>query len=341
MNVPLLIGAIVRQTTVLIAQLATTGGVRAPLAQVADQVFADLVRELERQGVSRKVSADMFGMGLRSYLRRIQRLGESSTERGRSLWEAVLDYLQGTGVVMRAQVFEHFHRDDETQLRGVLHDLTESGLVFCSGTGAESAYRAATDEELGTLRRTRKGEGLDELLWAIVYRSGPLERDELLALGGVADSDLDASLERLIASQRVALVQRNGKRLYSAMSFLVELGSPVGFEAAVFDHFQALVKTVSCRLRNEAPPLDLPEGLGVLDAVGGSTYTFDLWNGHPLAADVLSTLAQFRERLSGLRQRVEQHNREHGLPPNTVSVVSYAGQCLISQENGDGDEPPS
>src|SRR6478752_7689701 len=111
MTIELLIHAIVRQTTILIAQLATSQGVRAPLAQVANQVFMDLVRELERQGLSRKVSADMFGMGLRSYLRRIQRLGESSTESGRSLWEAVLDYLQERGVVSRAQVFARFHRD--------------------------------------------------------------------------------------------------------------------------------------------------------------------------------------------------------------------------------------
>jgi len=89
MTIPLLVAALVRQTTVLIAPAATTGGVRVPLAQVADQVFLDLVRELERQNVSRKVSVDMFGMGLRSFLRRIQRLAESSTERGRSLWEAV------------------------------------------------------------------------------------------------------------------------------------------------------------------------------------------------------------------------------------------------------------
>ena len=34
--------------------------VRAPLAHVANQVFLDLANELEAQGVSRKVSADMF-----------------------------------------------------------------------------------------------------------------------------------------------------------------------------------------------------------------------------------------------------------------------------------------
>jgi hypothetical protein len=50
----LLIDAIVRQTTVFIAQLATAGGVRTPIADVAEQVFLELVRELERQGVSQK-----------------------------------------------------------------------------------------------------------------------------------------------------------------------------------------------------------------------------------------------------------------------------------------------
>src|SRR5689334_17368653 len=117
MNVELLIHAIVRQTTLLIAQLATGGGVRAPLSQVADQVFLDLVSELERQGVSRKVSADMFGMGLRSYRRKIQRLTESSTERGRSLWEAVLEHVRGSGPVSRLELLERFVRDDEAQVR--------------------------------------------------------------------------------------------------------------------------------------------------------------------------------------------------------------------------------
>src|SRR5690554_6207663 len=134
MHARLLIDAIVRQTTVLIAQLATSGGVRAPLAHIANQVFLDLAAELDAQGVSRKVSADMFGMALRTYLRKIQRLNESSTDRGRSLWEAVLQFVSEKPVVTRLQVLERFYRDDEALVRGVLHDLVETGLVFCSGT---------------------------------------------------------------------------------------------------------------------------------------------------------------------------------------------------------------
>ena len=55
-----------------------------PLAHVANQVFLDLTQELHAQGVSRRVSADMFGLALRAYLRKIQRLRESTTDRGRS-----------------------------------------------------------------------------------------------------------------------------------------------------------------------------------------------------------------------------------------------------------------
>src|SRR5512145_1463411 len=128
MTIELLIRAIVRQTMILIAQLATSGGTRAPLTRVADQVFLDLVRELSRQGVSRKVSADMFGLGLRTYQRKIQRLIESSTRQGRSLWLSILDYLKTHGVTTRADLLLHFAGDDEVLVRGVLFDLCETGL---------------------------------------------------------------------------------------------------------------------------------------------------------------------------------------------------------------------
>ena len=84
MNVKLLIDAIMRQTTVLIAQLSTAAGVRAPLAHLADQVFVTLAKEIEAQGVGRKVVADMFGMALRSYQKKTQRLGGSQTEQGKT-----------------------------------------------------------------------------------------------------------------------------------------------------------------------------------------------------------------------------------------------------------------
>ncbi len=331
MTVPLLVAALVRQTTVLVAQLATTGGVRAPLAQVADQVFLDLVRELERQGISRKVSADMFGMGLRSYLRRIQRLSESSTELGQSLWEAVLTYLHESGAVTRGQILERFYRDEEVQVRAVLHDLTTSGLVFASGTGTGSVYRAAGEDELGALARARGAEGLDELIWALVYRMGPIGHDELEALAGPVAPELDATLTRLATAGRIQLETTPQGARYFATTFVVGRGTTAGFEASVFDHFQAVVQTICCRLRGETTSLPIGE-LDPADVVGGSTYTFDLWPEHPLVEKVVRTLADYRTRMSALRADVEAYNAEVGLPVHFEQVTSYAGQCVIPQD---------
>jgi hypothetical protein len=84
MHPKLLIDAITRQTTVLIAQLSTSAGLRAPLAHVADQVFVELARELEAQGLGKKVVADMFGMALRGYQKKVQRLSLGVGSRDRS-----------------------------------------------------------------------------------------------------------------------------------------------------------------------------------------------------------------------------------------------------------------
>ena len=325
MNLQLLIDSIVRQTTVLIAQLATARGLRAPLAHVASQVFFDLSEELNRQGVSRKVSADMFGLALRTYLRKIQRLSEGSTERGRSLWQAVLELLQGGDVMTRAEICARFRHDEGELVGGVLHDLTESGLVFRTGTGPATTYRAATQEELGKLSQLGDSAGFDTLLWALIYREGPLSAAELGKR--TRQTGLDAALERLTSLGHVRKVARGDEVVYEAEQLYIARHAPAGWEAAVFDHFQAMVKTIAMRVTD-------PEGDA--EQVGGSTYSFEVWEGHPYEQEVLGQLAQFRQRTSELRARLRAYNQAHTRPQRFAQVTIYGGQCVVhSEEDGD------
>lgn len=326
MNLQLLIDSIIRQTTVLIAQLATAQGVRAPLANVANQVFLDLANELNEQGVSRKVCADMFGMALRTYLRKIQRLTESSTDRGRSLWEAVLSYLEQVGIATRANVLNRFHRDDAELVRGVLHDLCESALVFRTGSGAGTAYRIARQEELGQLRGNDEGKGYDELVWVLVYREGPIGREALGKL--TRTKDLDAVLERLVGAGRVR-VQAGDEPTYSASDFFVPKDAPVGWEAAVFDHFHALVTTIAAKLADDGSRRD---------QIGGSTYSFDVWPGHPLEREALAQLSEFRERTSKLRERIREYNAAANRPDAFLTVTLYAGQSVLENSAAPGPQ---
>jgi hypothetical protein len=323
MHVHLLIDSIVRQTTVLIAQLATSGGARAPLANIANQVFLELAEELESQGVSRKVSADMFGMALRTYLRKIHRAKESSTEHGRSLWEAVLTFITQQNVASRAAIAERFYRDDEVVLRGVLHDLTESGLVFSSGSGHHALYRAATSEDLGRRVQTDP-TGIDELLWAVIYRDGPLGEEGLVKRYNVEPAVIARALERLLDSGRIVREEGESSAQYRAPEFVVLRGAEVGWEGAFYDHFHAVVKNL-CRWLSEFDE-------GVAHTAHASTYTLDVWEGHPFEEQARELIGRYRDEVSALRTRIEKYNATHAVPDSYAQVVFYAGQCVLPQD---------
>lgn len=326
MSSELLIETIVRQTTVLIAQLATAGGIRTPLADVAEQVFLDLVRELERQGVSRKVAADMFGMALRTFRRRLQRLSESRTHANRSLWEAVYSFVGTRDIVAQSEVLREFHRDEEELVRGVLNDLVESGLVFRSGKGASAKYRSARGNDREHHDGEDERETVDALIAAIVYRFGPLTPSELSRTVSLSPAALQGAIGRLTATGQLVRAGVDAHAALSAPALVRPLGTPAGWEAAVFDHYQALVNTVSAKLRAGR------EGAKGADLVGGSTYTLEVWPGHPLEAEALSQLAVLRKQLSDLRTRVAAHNQSTQMPEQSTRVIVYFGQNVIECE---------
>ncbi len=318
MNVRLLIDIIVREATVLIAQLATSGGLRAPLAHVAGQVFVELAAELEREGVTKKVSADMFGLALRTYQRRTQRLDPSQTDRGRSLWEAVFDHIAQHELMTREQVLERFRRDDPRSVRGVLRDLTESGLVFASGRGSRVVYRMTTPDERTEMRRTDRA-GVEALVWSLIFRDGPIAFERLLELTRLGREQLEASLAALVDGGRV---ERDGDAHYRSRELLLGFDDASGWEASVQDHFAAVARTITRKLR-----LDARASRG--DEIGGSTYHFEIWQGHPLEDAVLGELRRFRERMTLLRGQIDRHNRSAGLPARRLRVDAYYGQSMV------------
>jgi hypothetical protein len=267
----------------------------------------------------------MFGMALRSYRRRIRQLSESSTEQGRSLWEAVLDYLSRGSLVTREQLLRRFHRDEEVLVKGVVNDLCESGLVFKLGTGKDAAYRAATADELAELRE--RSEGLNELVWVLVYREGPIDEAELGKKVTLRPELLSATLAALVESGRVG---RDEQGRFACRSVVLEPGSSAGWEAGLFDHFQAVVKTMCVRLRRGANGPRARES-------GGSTYTLSIWAGHPFEEEVRSFLPQFRERLSKLRQDIKDYNDRNPLPNHYDRVTVYGGVCVTSEEQEESE----
>ena len=328
MNTAVLIDAIVRQTTVLIASLATASGQRTPLSRVADQVFADLVHELSDQGVGHKVIADMFGIALRTYHARVARLAASRTDQGRSLWEAVLSYVEETGPVTRFELLRRFHGEDEATVRGVLRDLVDSELLYQTGRAEQASYRAADVRE--TIGRRRDPETLDRFVQVAIYRHGPVERARLSELVPFGDEALlDASLARLRAERAIVETAEDGVVKYDSETCIIAFGDPAGWEAAVFDHYQAMVAAFVTKLRLGK------RSAALSDQVGGSTFVFDLWRGHPLEPEIRALLRTLRVTAMDLRKRLEEHNKSEALPAEAspLRVVAYVGQSVQEEEH--------
>lgn len=327
-NVNLLIDAIVRQTTVLIAQLATAGGARAQLAHTANEVFTHLVRELKEQGLGNKVIADMFGLSLRTYHNKIQRLSESTTDRGRSLWEAVLAFIQERGPILRSEVLMRFQKDDAATVRGVLKDLVESGMVYRTGRGDAVVYRAALPDEVA--RGFAGDDGLAHFVWVVIHRYGPLGLQTLKELVQLDEPKLMSALSALTADGRVCATNAETGTLYSSERCIIPVGAEAGWEAALFDHYQALV-TAICGKLSAGGRSSMPG-----ECVGGSTFHYDVWQEHPLYQEVVGQLETFRSKARELRMRVEAYNATHAADEAAaIRVTSYVGQSVVAPERED------
>jgi len=322
-NTHLLIDAVVQQTMVFIAQLATSGGVRAPLAHVADQVFLDLTNELQNQGVTKKVIADMFGMALRTYHRRVQETRQSRTDVGRTVWEAVLEFIRESEPVSGSEVQRRFVHDDAEVVSGVLHDLVNSGLAFRSGRGDGAVYRAAAEADFAVAN----GSGTDAaewLVWLSVYRKGPLTLAQVGESTRLPPAVCEKALDELSEQGRISK-SADAEAVYRSERFEVPLGESQGWEAAVLDHYQAMTSAICAKLAERGA------GARAKDVVGGSTWSLDVWSGHPLEEEATKTLARVRQQLEELRTRVDKHNEVATADAPRQRVVIYVGQYVRGQ----------
>jgi len=330
MNTKLLIDAVVQQTTVLIAQLSTAAGIRAPLAHVADRVFVDLAREIERQGVGRKVVADMFGLALRTYQKRMQRLAESASWQGRTLWEAVHEHIALNPAVRRSQITERFRRDSVDDVGAVLNDLVSSGLIYAGGRGANTVYRIVSAAEQPATSASESLEALADMVWLTIYRARRLKFSALKGALSAPAAELQLALARLEAD---GIVHREGDSddpELRAENFFVPVDATRGWEAAVFDHFSTVAAAIASKVRRG------PSARGG-DLVGGTTVTFDIHRGHPFESEVLGLLGRTRADVHGLWERVSGHNKQHPVPDEQKTKVSfYFGQNVDEQDAANG-----
>lgn len=327
MHVKLLIDDIIRQTTILIAQVSTAAGVRAPLSSLADQVFLELARELENQGVRRTVVADMFGLALRSYQIKFQRLSEAAPAQP-SAWQEIHALLKQRAHT-RSELVRALRPADPADVTTVINDLVGSGLAYVSGRGSSAVY--GLTPETDRLRQTQHEEqhALAHLVWQLVATGRCTTRAELAKQIHVEPTLLDEALTTLLGDGRVVA---KGEALH-AETLDIPVGAEQGWEAAVSDHFRAVATAIAAKLRYGRSEKG--------DRVGGATLRFTVHPDHPHESRVYSLLERTRTELESLWGEVSDWNAKHPPPEDAPKVTFYFGQhiTLDEQSAAPGEQP--
>jgi hypothetical protein len=214
-------------------------------------------------------------------------------------------------------MFERFRGDDPLAVGAVLNDLASNGLVYRTGSGNDTVYGVTRDEDRIALARMSSLETSAALVWLALCRDATRTVAELASQLSLPPAQVEAAIAHLEDQGRVRRV--DGQLVVDAM--VVPVGATQGWEAAVFDHFQAVCVAIATKVRGGRTRAD------TADTTGGATLAFEIHAAHPHRAEVLALLARVRAEVNDLWERVETHNAAHPVSDaERRRVTFYLGQ---------------
>ena len=228
------------------------------------------------------------------------------------------------GQVSRSKILERFKYDEEAVLKGVLNDLVESQLIFKAGRGDSTIYiMAPTDLNAQDEEENKtKDDQLDAMILVTLYHGQPMHTENIKLNLNLSQSILEKGLERLEVNGLI----RQDEEGWHCQSYYLPTDDPVVWGAALFDHYQSVIRALCVKLRggnDRARDRDL---------TGGSTYSFNIWTGHPLESEITGLLKEFRGRLEDLWERKENVPDQCPEDQEPSKLIFYFGQAIIEEE---------
>lgn len=325
-NVRILMNMLVREMGIFVSHLATYNGERKPLAHSLDLMFLTIAEELDRQGISRKVAADMFEMVLRSYQRKIKRLEVRINDHDAfTIWKELYEKIYEEEEAEREQLLATYKGDRVAIVKSALKELVEAGLLDSKTRGGATYY---TPSEGMIEHESAYQDRLYWLVWVSVCRGQILAYEELVEQMeplGFSTGELDAILEQLCAHGRIERQLPDGpdgQVFYISSVCVIAPEQSFGWEAGLFDHIRTVLSSITRKMKW------MRDGVKAPGVLGGSTYGFDLWEGHPYEEQILALLAKHRGEFSALRGEIDRFNADQPALSEELMyrVIFYFGQ---------------
>ena len=180
-----LVYAIAYEAGAMTAHLANEKGVRRPINWVGDIFFLGVVDELERQGVPKKVAADLLGMSLRTYQRRIAQ-ARASQSSAQSLWSLVSARLKKRAT--KQDILSWFDPSYHAQIGSILRDMV---VHHWAHKDAHGYYTLEPDRGIWT------DDMVEDYAWIEAHLKNTRDVEEWAERTGVPQARWEEALERL------------------------------------------------------------------------------------------------------------------------------------------------
>jgi hypothetical protein len=188
------------------------------------------------------------------------------------------------------------------------------GLAYSSGRGATAVFGLTSERVREQLSSASELQALSHMVWQLVATGRAMTRSDLRAQLSVTPKALTEALDLVLADGRVT--ERDAE--LSAEHLHIPVGSELGWEAAVSDHFRAVATSIAAKLEHGRSSES--------ERIGGTTLRFTVHPEHPHEREVYALLESTRERVGKLWQRVSDHNQQVPPPEGAPRVTFYFGQ---------------
>lgn len=311
----------------LFATLMQSDPLRMDFANIAKKTVYDIIGQLRSDGMTNEQIAQALDLSMAGFYKRVRELRKLYEEPGSkggatTLWEelygSVHEHTEGS--VFEAMSFaalsSQFHYVSDERLRAALRYLVRYNLLMVSGEGAAAEYRVVP--------RTKRGTVTAQDILVKLYADGPASSVELAEVFSTSNEHIEALVQRLEATDRLYRKEAESEAdpvQYGSRGFHIAFDADEGYEAALWDHFQAVCRSICRKLRLGQHQARLH------DVHGGTTFTFDVPAEHPLYEELSGYLRRTRQRMDRWLEQVESIPRGDD-ESRRVRITIYTGQMV-------------
>ncbi len=328
----LLIDGVARQSVRLIAHIAVFAG-RSRLSGLTEQMFGWLVGALRTEcGLSHGVVQSMLELPRSTYFDRLKRESGDGGSPGSNVWLSVLMHLyrRSPDPVSAQEFVVAFPRVDERVISAILSDLQKQELVRRSddapASGTWEHYEVADAERVETLVN-RALEDISSMVLVSLFQHGPIDAEALAACLSVTTLEVEDALHDLKEQGLIEMTRVGGVERWDSQGIDIAFESAEAWHAAVYDHVHTMVNVIIGKLRSQQTLARME------DEVGGSTFTYEVWPGHPYEAQVGAIFARVRGEADELLTQLREYEKSEEAQPRPPlserrKVVFYCGQSV-------------